>query len=258
MTEFLPISSSGHLVVLHGLFGITTGASVAFDVALHWGTLGALVAFFWGDIRRLVHGLFRSVRMRSHAWDADARLAWQILFGTVPVVFVGTFFVFTEVTDALRSALPVSIALLLGAALFLWIERRYHGRRSLADMTWRSAFMIGIAQAFALLPGVSRSGITIIIAMAFGFVRSDAARFSFLLSLPAVLAAGVLTLPDLRGVAADEWSSVLVGFFTSALVGFFALRFLMAFLRAGSMRPFAWYRVALAFVLLALAFFSIL
>lgn len=255
ITEFFPISSSGHLVLLHDLLGISVANDLAFDVALHWGTLLALIIFFWKDLVHLVRGFFSSLGHGAGKWNEHERLVWRIIVGTIPAVVIGLFLQKFDVEEKLRTPWVV-VTLLFGIALlFLFVERRYRGTRTLQEITYRTAILIGTAQAFALIPGISRSGITIIIAMALGFMRRDAARFSFLLSIPAVFGAGALLLPNLAGLSAQDQGIVALGFFASAVTGVFALRFLLAFLRKGTMRPFAWYRIALAGALVVAALF---
>jgi undecaprenyl-diphosphatase len=254
IAEFLPISSSGHLVLLHDVLGVAPGGStVAFDVALHWGTLVALLVYFARDLRALIASFFRSLTKAPSRWNADARLSWYIALGTIPAVFVGLLLTETGFEEVLRTPLLVSLALLAVGAVFLAVEARYRGTKELKDITLRIALIIGVAQAVALFPGVSRSGITIITAMALGLTRPAGARFSFLLSIPAVLGAGVLTLPDLLGIGGGDWRLVIAGFLGAVFSGLLALRFLFRwFSRGVTMRPYAWYRIGLAALLLVL------
>lgn len=252
ITEFWPISSSGHLVLLHAMVPTSTAASsIAFDVALHWGTLTALVVFFWSDIREVVTGAFR--QMRRGKENREGRLFWNIVIGTIPAVVLGGWLVLSRVEETLRVPGVVATLLFAVAFLFLYAESRFSGKKKLWDITWRAALLIGTAQALALVPGISRSGITIVTAMLLGFERESAARFSFVLSIPAVFAAGILTLPDLADVSGGESVTILIGFLASAVAGIFALRFLMRFLKSGTLKPFAWYRIGLAVLLLLLA-----
>ncbi|MFA6512023.1 MAG: undecaprenyl-diphosphatase UppP [Patescibacteria group bacterium] len=255
ITEFFPVSSSGHLVLLHDLIGISVKNDLAFDVALHWGTLVALIIFFWKDIVQLARGFFTSLRHAARDWSLHEKLAWRILVGTIPAVVFGLLLQKFDVEETLRTPWVVATLLFVIALLFLFVERRYRGTKTLSEISYRMALLIGTAQAFALIPGVSRSGITIIIAMAFGFVRGDAARFSFLLSIPAVFGAGALLLPNLAGLSGQDQGIVGVGFLAATATGVFALRFLLAFLRSGTMRPFAWYRIVLAIALIGVALF---
>lgn len=251
LTEFIPVSSSGHLVLFHDIFGLHTSNDLLFDVALHLGTFTALLLFFWKDVsslfRRGVPGIFQKT---GHT--LETRLIFFFIVGTIPAALAGFFF--EDFLDRYaRQSLVVAFALIIVGIIFWIVDKPVDGGdKEIKDMTLGQAFIIGCCQALALIPGVSRSGITIIGGRAFGFKRADAARFSFLLSLPIILAAGLKKLFDgaILGLHTQDIFLLLVGFVSSALVGFFAVSFLMKFLERYSLRSFAVYRFCLALVLL--------
>src|SRR6266508_2327614 len=250
LTEFLPISSSAHLILVPKLLGWNDQFldSAAYDVMLHLGTLLALVVYFWRDLLRLLAAWLRSIGRRSVGDHSDARLAWLLLISVVPAAVLGAalegFF-----DRAFRDALAwVAVFILVGAAL-LWLAERWATRdRDLSQMTVRDAAMMGIGQALALFPGTSRSGITIAAGLFLGLERAAAARFSFLMAVPVIAGAGLwkartLTGAGLEGARVDQ---LLVGVTVSAVSGFVAVWFLLGFLRRNSTAVFIAYRVILA------------
>ena len=252
LTEFLPVSSSGHLVVAPEVIGDDV-SSLTFDVGLHLGTMVAVIVYFWREWLDIVGSGVRDIaehRWRVDAWAWPSKLGLWIALGTVPAVVVGLLFE-DAIDDHLREPWLVAITLILGAVV-LWLVDRWGatvGR--LTDVTPARSLAIGCAQAVALIPGVSRSGSTIAMGRAFGFDRVAAARFSFLLSAPVVLGAGVLQLSDAVGGTEDvRWGPLLVGAITSGLVGLAVIRFLLAFLEARTLTVFVWYRIALGLALL--------
>lgn len=251
LTEFLPISSSGHLVALHALAPLPLSDPFAFDVALHIGTLAALAAVFWRDIWNLLIGFVRSCRTRTW-WHqgSDGRLAWLIILGTIPAVIVGGLW-----GDALEEfrAVPIVAGLLIGVGLLFFVAERWgQKQRHMNDLTWVDSLLIGCAQACALIPGVSRSGSTIIAGLGRGFERESATRFSFLLSLPAVTAAAVLEIIHYirLGQAPSNSGVFAVGVLAAALSGTIAIRLLLRFVQRHSISVFGWYRIALGTALL--------
>jgi len=250
LTEFLPVSSSAHLILARALLGWDADElGLAFDVACHVGTLGAVVAYFWTDLVGLagaVPGLFR-----RPVWPADAaaRRLRLIAIGTIPVVIAGLL-VAGAIEDTLRTPWVAVVTLVAVAVLFLLVERTGRATRGEGAMTPAAAFAIGVAQAAALVPGVSRSGATITTGMFLGLRREAAARFSFLLGVPAILAAAAHEgLPLIRsGMGAEQARLFLIGMGVSAVVGYATIRFLLKYLVSHSLAPFAWYRIALAAV----------
>ena len=245
ITEFLPVSSSAHLILARAFFGWDADRlGLAFDVACHVGTLIAVLAFFQADIIAMVHAVPRLFGGRA---DPDARRIRLIAIGTIPIVIVGLLFA-DVIEDKTRTPAVAATALVVGAVLLLAIERlgrRGHGEEALSALC---AFGIAVAQSAALIPGVSRSGATIAAGMALGLRREVAARFTFLMSIPAILAAAAKEGLALRTVAFTSSDALMfaVGMGTSAVVGYVTVKYFVRFLASHRLDVFAWYRVALA------------
>jgi undecaprenyl-diphosphatase len=254
LTEFLPVSSSGHLLLGQYFLGLNQDRfGLSFDVALHMGTLVAVVSYFWRDLIRMALAFFRSFGHRDLANDPDQRLAYLVLASTVPAALIGLLFEgFFEST--VRSPWVVVFNFVLVGILFLVAEAVGSHRRLASKLGFGEAFGIGLAQATALVPGVSRSGATITLGLFLGLRREEAARFSFLMSIPIIAGAGGLQLGEVlaSGMGAHEWLLFVAGFFTSALVGYFTIRFLLDYLTHHSLRVFAYYRFAVAAVVAVL------
>lgn len=242
-TEFLPVSSSAHLLIIPWLLG-WTGQSLTFDVALHMGTLVAVLGVFWRDLLHVArHALTRGLSTR------EGRLGWAIVAATVPAGLAGLLLE-DLVETTFRSPLVIAFTLTaLGIALW-YVDRGAGKRKQVAQVTFTDVVFVGIAQALALVPGVSRSGVTITAGLLRGLDRTAAARISFLLSFPTILGAGVLKLKDVS--AADLTLPFWAGVVTSALTGYFVIRFMLDYLRRGTYGVFAGYRVFLAAVILLL------
>lgn len=245
-TEFLPVSSSGHLALAEAFFQIEE-AGLPFDVALHMGTLIAILIYFRKDFREL---LFAFV---SRTDDAETcrqrRMCWYIALGTLPAVAAGLLLEHAA-EHYLRGPATVAFSL-SGAGFFLWLaEKKGSKSRNFAAITLRDALLIGFCQAFALIPGVSRSGSTITAGLFLGLSRSASARFSFLLSAPIIFGAGVYKIPKILGQGLDrnEILFYLSGFFAAALSGYAVIALLMRFVRTRSLAVFAYYRFALSAV----------
>lgn len=263
LTEFLPVSSSAHLIFARMFFGFDGDKfGLAFDVATHIGTLLAAVAYFHKDLRALVLSLphlFRPGRategdhVRIERQDVrpgaeGARLIWLLVVGTLPAVALGLL-INDGLEERLRTPGVAAAALAAGALAFLAAERLGAKRRNEESLTAAEAFWIGCAQAAAaLVPGVSRSGATITIALFFGLRRAEAARFTFLLGIPAIVGAAVLEFPDMleQGLHSTGPMPFAVGIATSAVVGYLAVKYFIRFLARHSLDVFAWYRLALA------------
>lgn len=256
-TEFAPISSSGHLILVPWLFGWSVffrdpDLTKTFDVALHVGTFVGAVAYFWRDIGRYVAAWFRSVAARRIR-TVDERLAWFLVIGTIPGAAVGAI-----AEDFIERNLgqPWLIAVMLavfGVVLYA-VDRTTKGNRPLSALRLQDALLIGMAQAVALQPGVSRSGVTITMARGVGLDRPAAARFSFLLSLPIIAGAGVFKGAKLltEGFPPGTAAPFLWGTLASAVSGFLAIWGLLAYLRRRDFAPFAIYRVIAAAVVLGI------
>jgi undecaprenyl-diphosphatase len=248
LTEFLPVSSSAHLILARAFFGWDTDQlGMAFDVACHVGTLAAVLVYFRAEILRMVRAVPRAASLVGPRPDPDAWTALLIVVGTVPAVVVGL--VFGQAIEArLRTPTVAAVTLAAVALGFFVVERHGAKRRSQSSLGIVDALVIGCAQAAALVPGVSRSGATIIAAMGLGLRRDESARFGFLLGVPAILAAAVKEgLPFVRtGLPAGEGTLFVTGIAASAVVGYLAVRFFVRFVSNHSLAAFAWYRFALA------------
>lgn len=249
ITEFLPISSSAHLILARRVLNFQAIDGLTFDVALHIGTLLAVVVYFWGDLRALARGFLVSLARRTGAADPAGRLAWYVIAGCIPAGIIGFFFE-KDIEHYFRNPSVIVVTLILGALLFFWVERRFRHDGGMQTLTLSNAIAIGAAQALALIPGVSRSGITIAVGMMCGLRRDQAARFSFLMSSPLLLGAGLKKSLDLAGgtVTSSQWIVLAVGVITSAVAGWLVIRFLLGFLRRRGLDWFAYYRIVLAIV----------
>jgi undecaprenyl-diphosphatase len=246
LTEFLPVSSSAHLILARAFFGwdVPADFGLAFDVALHVGTLAAIVAYFHKEIAAMVAAV---PSMLSRNPDASARLGQRIVVGTIPAVIVGLLFN-DFIESSLRTPAVAAAALALGAVAMFVAERVGPARRAEDSVSWLDAVVIGCAQACALVPGVSRSGATITLGLFLGFRRDAAARFTFLLAIPATLAAAAKEALELRhmGVTAANAQLMLIGILVSAVVGYLTIKYFLRFLAGHRLDVFAYYRWALA------------
>jgi undecaprenyl-diphosphatase len=254
VTEFLPVSSSGHLILVPFFLG-WPDQGLTFDVATHAGTLLAVLVYFRRDVRDLIAGFFTGRPAGDGEYSARA-LSWWIGLGTLPAGLAGLAFKDLIETQARNPLLIASTA--AGYGLLLWLADRLGGRsREIGGLGWRDALLIGIAQALALVPGTSRSGITITTALLLGFDRPTAARFSFLLSIPITAVAVVLELAELvaAGVTAEQLFPMVLGAVVSAAAGYAVIAWLLGWLRQRSLTVFAVYRVLLAVVILSTVVF---
>lgn len=252
VTEFLPVSSSAHLVLAPRLLG-EEASTLTFDVGLHLGTMVAVIGYFWRDWARIgVEGLrdLATHGVRVGRWGQRSRLGLWIALATLPAVAAGFAFE-GPIEDHLRDPRTVGVMLIVFGLVIGVLDAWGGIVGRLLDMTPLRALTVGVAQAMALVPGVSRSGITIATARGLGFDRPSAARFSFLLSGPAVLAAGTLRLTEaVRGAEAVQWGPLLLGALVAAVTGVLVLRLLLAYLESHTLRPFVWYRIALGLAVL--------
>ncbi len=248
-TEFLPISSSAHLVLVPYFFNwqLDTLVVFPFDVLVQLGTLLAVLVFFWKDLWSILNGLCKALRTRSFKDNPSAWLGVWVVLATIPAGIVGVL-IKNQVEAAFHSPLAVAIFLLVTAALLLTAERFGKLNRSLNKMNWKDAVLVGFAQALAIFPGVSRSGATISTGMLRNLERPAAARFSFLLSIPIFVAAGILSIGDLLKVPSLSTflPVLLAGFLAAAVVGYLSIRWLLSFLNKHSFKGFAVYCILLA------------
>ncbi len=253
LTEFLPVSSSGHLLLAQYFLGVDQSRfGLSFDVALHMGTLLAVVSFFWRDLLRMAFAFLGSFTHRDMA-DPDQRLAYLLIAASVPAAIIGYFFEsFFE--TAVRSPWIVAFNLAVVGALFIVAEGVGRRSRQASKLGFGEALGIGVAQATALFPGVSRSGATITLGLFLGLRREEAARFSFLMSVPIIAGAGILQLGKVvsEGLNGSELVLFGAGFITSAVVGYLAIRFFLGYIANHSLRAFAYYRFAVAALVVVL------
>ncbi len=245
LTEFLPVSSSGHLILARAFFGWDPGRfGIAFDVACHVGTLLAVVTFFRADVAKLIAAAPGALSGRDGEYERLGRL---IIAGTIPIVIVGGLFA-DVIEGRLRSPLVVAMTLTIGGIGLIVAERVGRKSRDARTLGYGEAFAIGCAQALALAPGISRSGATLTLAMLLNVERASAARFVFLMSLPAIIAAAAKESLDLAevGTAGLPVTLLAVGLVVSAIVGYITVKFFVRYLAAHSLEVFAYYRFALA------------
>lgn len=246
LTEFLPISSSGHLVLVPVLLG-WEDQGLAFDVATHVGTLAAVVFYFRHELWPMIRDALGTLRGGARSRESD--LAWFVVLGTIPAVVFGGLFG-GYISTALRSPLVIA-ATTAGFGVLLWVaDARGSNQRPESSIGWRDALIVGLAQALALVPGTSRSGITITAALFLGLERQAAARFSFLLSIPVILAATCYeSLKLARSPVPADWLALSLGTLVSGVVAYLTIRGFIALLGRIGLAPFAIYRLLLAAVL---------
>ena len=252
LTEFLPVSSSAHLILVPRVLGWNDAfiLSPTFDVTLHLGTLVALVAYFWRDLWRYLLAFLLSLRDRRISGDPDRRMAMLLFASVIPGALLGVLLESFVDTFFREQLLVVCALLVVGAAILFVAERIARHTREMTDLRMIDAFGIGLAQALALFPGISRSGITISAGLAMGLKRESAARFSFLMSTPIIAGAGLWKLRELFTGSAGAFDPLVLGagLVAAAASGLVAIWFLLAYLRRASTDIFGLYRVAAAIV----------
>lgn len=249
VTEFLPVSSSAHLILAPHLLGWPDQGQ-AFDVAVHVGTLAAVVGYFHRDLRDMVAALI--VSFRTGRSTPSSRLAWAVGWGTVPAGAIGLLA--SDLIELyLRSPLVIAGATLGFGLLLWWASARAGGQRDLQTLTWRDVAVIGLMQALALIPGTSRSGITITGGLMMGLSPTASARFSFLLSIPLIAAAGSLHTANLiKAGGAADWPTMVTGAVVAAMAAVACIHVFLKLLERVGMMPFIVYRLVLGVVLFAL------
>jgi len=255
ITEFLPISSSGHLILIPNFFG-WQDQGLAFDVALHWGTLIAVIIYFrkdWMEIFRksIQYSVFNIQRKNTKYLILNTQylkkdLLFIIIIATIPGVIAGLL-LNNYAETVFRNPLIISANLFFGAVILFYADKVSTKKTDLTNLTLQMGIMIGLFQALAIVPGVSRSGITITIALFLGLRRTDAARFSFLLSTPIILGAGIREFPSLLESGLNI--SILVGVLVSALSGYLAIKYMLRYLENRSYNIFVGYRIILALII---------
>ena len=252
LTEFLPVSSSGHLVLVPWLFGWKDAFidSTLFTVTVHMGTLLALLIYFWRDWAKLIPAGLATIRDRSFKGDADRKMAWLIVVATIPAILVGPLFDST-IESLVRAPAAIALTLCIGAAI-LWLADRWGSKtREMETLTFGGALAIGVAQVLALVPGISRSGVSISAGLFLGLTRQAAARFSFLMATPVVAGAGLWEARKLVTHQAGVNPSAhlaLIGFIAAAVSGMLAIHFMLQFLKRQPLTGFIVYRVVAAVI----------
>lgn len=248
LTEFLPISSSAHVLIVSQLLG-WEDPGAAFTAVIQIGTEAAVIVFFRKDLVRIIRAWVLSIRTRTNS--PESRLGWFIILGTVPIVVLGVAFTRQIETAARNLWLVASVLILFGVVLGL-ADRYGQKSRSLSGMTSRDGLILGFGQALALIPGVSRSGATITTGLALGYTREAAARYSFLLAIPAVLGAGFYEASKIGTGTSVAWGPTLAATAISFVVGYAVIAWLLRYISTHSFLPFVVYRIALGAVILVL------
>ncbi len=256
LAEFLPISSSAHLALIPRLLH-WEDPGLTFDVALHVGTLVAVLLYFYRDWIEIISNGFGLRIGHDRDLQRNPKLLWFLVLGTIPGAIAGVLFE-KQAEHAFRSSYVIG-GTLIGVGILMWIaDRMTSGRETLANLTAVDALTVGVAQAFAIIPGVSRSGITIVAGLFRNFDRAAAARFSFLLSTPIIAGAAAKKFWDVHkagGIPHDMQLPFAVGVLVSGIVGMAVIAFFIKYLRTNSLRPFVWYRIIFGIIVIALAFF---
>ncbi len=252
ITEFLPVSSSGHLILLPSLTGLGDQGQII-DVAAHLGTLGAVILYFWADVRLALAGTLRLLRGKIDTQGAF--LALCLIIATVPVIILGLILKVTGLSDMMRGIAVIGWAMIIFGILLYWADQKGPTTRTAPEWTLKHAFQMGLWQAVALIPGTSRSGITITAGRMLGYGRQDAAKLAMLMSIPTIIASATLLGLDVIGTAdAGALRDIGIVMTMSFVAALFALTIMMRLLRAVSFTPYVIYRIGLGIVLLWVAY----
>lgn len=253
LTEFLPISSSAHVSIVGQLMG-QEDPGAAFTAITQLGTEAAVVIYFWRDITTIIRKWFLALAGKVAKDDPDVRMGWLVIIGTIPIAVLGLLFQ-DQIESTLRSLWITATMLLVFALVIMAAERVGTQRRELTDLTWKHGILYGLWQALALVPGVSRSGGTIAGGLFMGYTRKAAARYSFLLAIPAVIASGGLQVVKIaggEGTGETGWGPILVATAIAFVVGYAVIAWFMKFIETHTFTLFMVYRIVLALVLFAL------
>jgi len=266
ITEFLPISSTGHLTVVGKLMGLISAENpehwTSFIAVIQLGTMISIFVYFWKDLWNILTEFLKQnvqKRVKYSEQSTNSKLGWMIIFGTIPIVVIGLLF-----KDMIEGALTKNLYVISGSLIVLAIilaaaEKTAKFKKNIADITLLDSFLIGLAQAVALIPGSSRSGTTITGGLFLGLKRDVAARFSFLLSVPAVLASGLLQLKEsMQFINYDLAVNLIVATVVSGISGYLAIDFLLKFLKKNTTFVFIFYRIALGLLILFLLYSNII
>jgi undecaprenyl-diphosphatase len=252
LTEFLPISSSGHLILLAYFKDIPS--NLAFDVALHLGTVLAILIYFYKDIWQIIIGFFINLKTPS---NLKTSLVPQIIIATIPAVVVGGLIAYFKIADFLRILPIIGINLIVFGILLYFIDKKSNQKIVLFNINYKQSILVGLAQALALVPGVSRSGICFTMGRFLGIEKSSAIRFSFFISIPAILGAAFLELVKESTVSSFDIMPFLIGAVLSFFFGLLVIKFLMIFIQKFSFKVFAIYRVLLGLFVLYYYYFGL-
>ena len=255
MTEFLPVSSTGHLILTRTLFNIADSNALAFDAVLHLATAAAVIVYFRNDLWTLAQAALRKLG-KLPVNPRDEMLLYSLMIATIPAVVLGLTLE-SLMESIFRSPLLVAAVLIAGSILFMYAEWQYQHTHRTNIMNKTKGFKIGLFQTLALIPGMSRSGATISGGMLLGLSRVEAARFAFLLAVPVITGAGLKKFIEMIiSTESVVWMPVLVGAATSFVVGLVAIRFFLNFLRTHTLWPFIWYRIILASFVIFITLFG--
>jgi undecaprenyl-diphosphatase len=255
ITEFLPISSTGHLILAHSVLGVEDESSLAFDAVLQLATALAVVVYFSDEIFVLAQTVLRKLG-RLPVNEKDFLIVKALAIGTVPAIILGVLLE-SHMESIFRNPVLVAIVLILGSLFFMYAEYVYQNNFHTREIDVNTGLKIGLFQSLALIPGMSRSGATIAGGMILGLNRSDAARFSFLLALPIILGSGLKKLLELVSSSSEvAWVPLGIGALVSFVVGLCAIHFLLTFIKKHTLWPFIWYRIVLACFVLFVTFFG--
>lgn len=249
-TEPIPISSSGHLVIIQSLFGLKL-ESLTFEILVNFGSLIAVLIIYWQDIVRLAANAWRFLFKRDQAGADDFKFVIYLVIATIPAGLMGVL-VGDQIASIFSTAKTTGISLII-TAIALWMIRNLRGKKADRDLTLKDAIIIGLAQSVALIPGISRSGATIVAAMLLGMKRPTALRFSFLLYIPVSLGTMLLSLDELMTVTSSLWIPYLLAFITAGIASYYALRWFMNIMNRGNLIYFSIYCLiigVLAFLIL--------
>jgi len=250
--EFLPISSSAHLILTPWFFN-WKDPGLGFDVALHWGTLLAVLVYFRNDVKLLIKGFWHSLFKSSRNLQGNIyqKLSWLLIIASVPGALIGKLLE-SKAETIFRNPLLIACTLSLFGLVIWWVDWVGTKEKNLDRIKWTDALWVGLSQALAIIPGVSRSGSTMASGMFLGFKREDAARFSFLMSIPIIFGAGLANIQNFHtGVTTME---LVVGFVSAAIFGFLSIKYLLRYLSRHGFRIFVWYRLALTVAILVVYF----
>jgi len=258
ITEFLPISSSGHLVITPYLFGWSLNKEYifTFDVLVQLGTLIAVIIYFWKYLWRIIGAVLKGIATKKPFENQDAKLGWLVVLATIPAILGGLFL--EDVVEAAFHSVQVTAVFLLVTAVLLWVSERYSKKiNKMENLSAFDAFIIGCFQVLAIFPGLSRSGSTIAGGILRKLEREEAAKFSFLMSIPVMLGAGVMSINDLFAISnlSEFLPILLVGFVTSGIVGFISIHWLLKFLNKHKLGLFSIYCVIISLITLVVSFF---